>query len=111
VVRPRPARREQPAVDAFDLEDWIGRRGLGWVAVILLLFATAFFLKYAFENAWVGELGRVAIGVVAGIALCATGYSYHRRGWQIFSQMLTAGGSIRCSSVLGTTSTAPSLPT
>jgi uncharacterized membrane protein len=95
---PQPAPAPAPAATATDslrdLEDWIGRRGLGWVAVILLLFAAAFFLKYAFENEWVGELGRVAIGVVAGIALCGAGLRYHERGWRIFSQMLTAGGVV-----------------
>jgi uncharacterized membrane protein len=78
--------------DAAAFEEWIGRRGLGWVAVILLLLATAFFLKHAFENAWIGELGRVATGVVAGLALCAAGMRYHYRRWRLFSQMLTAGG-------------------
>lgn len=79
---------------AFDLEDWIGRRGLGWIAVVLLLFATAFFLQYAFENQWIGELGRVALGVVAGTVLTLVGYRYHARGWRIFSQMLTAAGVV-----------------
>ncbi len=31
-------------------ETWIGRRGLGWIAVVLMLLATAFFLKQVFEN-------------------------------------------------------------
>ncbi len=96
---PRPAapprkRPPAPALDAAALEAWIGRQGMGWAAVVLLLFATAFFLKYAFDNAWVGELGRVAIGVLAGAALCVAGFVYHRRGWRVFSQMLTAGGVV-----------------
>lgn len=78
----------------FDLETWIGRHGLGWVAVILLLFATAFFLKYAFDNEWVGALGRVAIGVLGGVALCVSGLVCHRRGWWLFAQMLSAGGVV-----------------
>jgi len=77
---------------SLDVEEWIGRRGLGWAAIILLLFATGFFLKYAFENQWVGELGRVAIGVLVGISLCLGGLAYHRRGWRLFSQLGTAGG-------------------
>ena len=87
---------EEPAVTvpSFDLEDWIGRRGLGWAAVVLLLFATAFFLKYAFDNQWIGELGRVALGVTAGMALAGIGYRYHCRGWRIFSQMLTSAGVV-----------------
>ena len=76
------------------LEAWIGRRGLGWVAVVLLLFATAFFLKQVFENRWIGETGRVAAGVIAGLALCAAGLRHHCRGWRVFSQMLTAGGLV-----------------
>jgi uncharacterized membrane protein len=91
IAAPAPPRAPMPA---FDLEDWIGRRGLGWVAVILLLFSTAFFLKYAFDNEWIGELGRVTIGVVAGVALCGAGFRYHSRGWRIFSQMLTAAGVV-----------------
>jgi uncharacterized membrane protein len=92
-----PRRRRGPLLrppDAISLEDWIGRRGLGWAAVVLLLFATAFFLKYAFENDWIGPLGRVSIGVVAGAALCVAGWQVHRRGYRLFSQMLTAAGIV-----------------
>jgi uncharacterized membrane protein len=61
----RPVR----AADADTVEGWIGRQGMGWAAVVLLLFATAFFLKYAFDNRWIGELGRVSLGVLAGAGL------------------------------------------
>src|SRR5712664_3853426 len=37
-------------IDAEKLESIIGRRWLGWAAVALILFATAFFLKHAFDN-------------------------------------------------------------
>jgi uncharacterized membrane protein len=76
------------------VEGWIGRQGLGCAAVLLLLFAAAFFLKYAFENRWVGELGRVSLGALAGAALCVAGFGYHRRGWRLFGQMLTAAGVV-----------------
>lgn len=72
----------------------IGRRWLGWAAIGLILFATAFFLKYAFDNRWIGELGRVTIGVGAGITLTALGFRYHKRGWRVFSQILTGGGIV-----------------
>jgi uncharacterized membrane protein len=81
-------------IQAEQLESIIGRRWLGWAAVALILFATAFFLKYAFDNRWIGELGRVAIGVAAGVTLTAFGFKYHKRGWRIFSQILTAGGIV-----------------
>jgi uncharacterized membrane protein len=90
VKTPAPAR----TIDARELESIIGRRWLGWAAVALILFATAFFLKYAFDNRWIGELGRVTIGVTAGVTLAGLGYRYHKRKWRVFSQILTAGGVV-----------------
>ena len=111
---PPPARREIPpaqtsplfpgaptistaistsTMDAEKIESIIGRRWLGWAAVALILFAAAFFLKYAFDNRWIGELGRVAIGVAAGLTLTGLGYHYHKRKWRVFSQILTGGGA------------------
>src|SRR5262249_1630973 len=83
-----------PTLSANQLESIIGRRWVGWVAVLLILFATAFFLKYAFDNRWIGELGRVSIGITFGIAMCLGGFRYQQRGWRIFSHILTAGGII-----------------
>jgi uncharacterized membrane protein len=110
-IQPGPIRREQlpppvpaaqttppiftaPRIDAVKLESVIGRRWLGWAAVALILFAAAFFLKYAFDNRWIGELGRVSIGVASGVILIVLGFKYHHRGWRVFSQILTAGGVV-----------------
>src|SRR5262249_24402867 len=98
--RTRIRRRSEPPavltwkIDSANLEAWIGGRGLGWIAVMLLLFDTAFFLKYAFDNRWIGELGRVTIGILAGALLSVAGLFFHRRGWRLFSQMLSAGGVV-----------------
>jgi uncharacterized membrane protein len=81
-------------VQVGQIESIIGRRWLGWIAVALILFATAFFLKYAFDNRWIGELGRVTIGIMAGMSLTLLGLKYYHRGWRIFSQILTAGGVV-----------------
>jgi len=60
----------------------------------VILFAAAFFLKYAFDNRWIGELGRVTIGVAAGIGMTVLGFKYHKRRWRVFSQILTSGGVV-----------------
>jgi uncharacterized membrane protein len=91
--RRRPALPPSPLA-GIDLEAWIGKRGLGWVAVLLLFFATAFFVKYAFDNDLIGNLGRVALGVLAGAALCAGGFFLHVRRYRVFSQMATSAGVI-----------------
>jgi uncharacterized membrane protein len=92
-IAPKPL-PSAPTMSAFDLESIIGRRWIGWIAVLLILFATAFFLKYAFDNRWIGELGRVTIGIAFGIAMCLGGFRYQQRGWRIFSQILTSGGIV-----------------
>lgn len=91
---PVPSSRPFTGMGADQIESIIGRRLVGWAAVCVILFATAFFLKYAFDNRWIGELGRVAIGVLAGVSMCLVGFRYHKRGWRVFSQILTAGGII-----------------
>jgi len=77
---------------AIDWEWFIGRKALGWVAVVLIIFAGGFFLKYAFENRWIGPLGRVALAAVAGVGLIIGGRQSRRRGLPIAFQMLTAAG-------------------
>jgi uncharacterized membrane protein len=89
-----PVAARPPSLSAYQLESMIGRRWVGWVAVLLILFATAFFLKYAFDNRWIGELGRVSIGIAFGMAMSFAGYRYNQRGWRIFAQILTGGGIV-----------------
>lgn len=90
---PEPT-RATPWLTANELESMIGRRWVGWAAVLLILFATAFFLKYAFDNRWIGEVGRVAIGIAGGVSMTVLGFKYFKKGWRIFSQILTGGGVV-----------------
>ena len=73
VAQTAPAAPALPATES--LEAVIGQKWVGWIAVLLIFCAAAFFLKYAFENRWIGELGRVSIGVAAGLRCwaCASG--------------------------------------
>src|SRR6185437_13087924 len=45
-----------------DLEGTIGRLWFNRVGIFALLFGVAFFLKYAFENNWIGPSVRVVLG-------------------------------------------------
>jgi uncharacterized membrane protein len=99
IERPRFRRTARPIGQApvsewsdIDWEAWLGARGLGWAAVVLLLLATAFFFRELFERNLIGPLGRVSIGLSIGCAACIAGYRQHRKGWPILSQMLTAAG-------------------
>ncbi|MBC8356363.1 MAG: DUF2339 domain-containing protein [Planctomycetes bacterium] len=80
--------------ESIQWEQFIGQKAFGWIAVILSIFTVAFFLRYAYENNWIGPVGRIGIGVLAGSGLIVAGYRYHRRSARIFSQMLTACGVV-----------------
>ena len=50
-----------------------------------------FFLKLAFDNDWIGQTGRVALGIAGGLAFLGAG-EYWQRRYPIWSQPLTGGG-------------------
>ena len=79
-------------LDAPDLETRIGGHGLLYTGVLVLLLGVSFFLKYAFDNAWVNETGRVMLGGVAGIALIAGGLRLAVRDLRVFGQALVGTG-------------------
>lgn len=65
----------------------LGRLGIGAVLV-----GVAFFLKYAFDNNWVGPTGRVMIGVLFGLAFIGLG-QYLRHKYLKYSDLLIGGGA------------------
>jgi uncharacterized membrane protein len=90
IVPPETRRRSEP----IQWEAFIGGKALGWVAVALFMLAAAFFLKYAYDNNWIGPQGQIAIAAAAGAALMIAGRYYHHHAWRVFSQMLTAAGVV-----------------
>lgn len=89
---------ESPAMSAeSNLIGWeflIGRKALGWTAVVVLIFATGFFMRYAFANRWIGPVGQIALGVAGGLALVVAGGRLERRGRRVVAQMLSAAGIV-----------------
>ena len=80
------------AAEHLDLEGRIGGRWLLYTGVLVLLIGVSFFLKYAFDNAWINETGRVASGGLAGLALIAGGWRLARRDLAAFGQALIGTG-------------------
>lgn len=75
-------------------ETFIGQKAFGWVAVVLFLFSAAFFLRYAYQNNWIGPVGRVAIGELFGAGLIVAGVRYLHKGLTRFSTMLMSAGIV-----------------
>ena len=91
VRQPLPAAPARPS-SSRDWEELIGKRWLGWVGIAVLILGSGFGLKFAFESRWIGNLGRVSLGLAAGVCLCGLGQWQQRLGRRGFSQALTAGG-------------------
>jgi uncharacterized membrane protein len=75
-----------------DLESRIGSHWLNRIGITAVLIGVSYFLKFAFDNDWIGPTGRVAIGLLAGIAVVVWSDSFRRRGYRVFSYSLKAVG-------------------
>jgi len=78
---------------SIDFEAIIGGKWLNAIGLAAMLLATAFFLKFAFDNNWIGPIGRVALGLLGGTGLIAGSQLILRRGWTYFSEGITALGA------------------
>ncbi len=76
-----------------DLESMLGGQWLNRIGIAALLIGAAYFLKLAFDNGWIGPSGRVAIGMLAGIALVIWADRIHGRGLTYFAYSLTSVGA------------------
>src|SRR6185437_4822685 len=81
------------ALDTISLETRIGSQWFNRLGILALLIGVAWFLKMAFDNHWIGALGRVLIGLLAGAALIAWSERFRSRGFAAFSYSLKAVGS------------------
>jgi uncharacterized membrane protein len=78
--------------DTRDLEGTIGKLWLNRIGIIAILIGVSYFLKYAFDNNWIGPAGRVALGLVAGIAVVLWSELFRKKGHLAFSYSLKAVG-------------------
>jgi len=74
-----------------DLEKFIGENLVNKIGIAVLVLAIGFFVKYAIDNNWIGPVGRVAIGILAGGLLIGTAHRL-RKNFHAFSSVLAGGG-------------------
>ena len=75
------------------LEALVGGRWLNYAGIVALLVGVAFFLKYAFDNNWIGPRGRVGIGLLAGSALFPWSQRLLEKGYRYFSEGIAGLGA------------------
>ena len=97
---PRPQPPRQPGTlsaprakrEDTDLEKKIGQYWLNRIGIVAMLIGVSYFLKYAFDNNWVGPGGRITIGLLAGIAIVVWSENFRKRNYAAFSYSLKAVG-------------------
>ncbi len=89
---PMPEYASAPApVVSKESQEETSARWLGRIGAVAVLLGDVFFLKYAFDQNWIGPMGRIAIGILAGIATVGIGQKL-RAKYLNFSDILVACG-------------------
>jgi len=86
---------ETPAREWGDLEEIIGKRWMTWAGVVVLFLSVALFLKYAYDQGWLGRITpgmRVTIGAMFGAGLLVAGDRFVRKHMRALGQGLIGGG-------------------
>jgi uncharacterized membrane protein len=74
-----------------DLEKFIGENLVNKIGIAILVLSIGYFVKYAIDSNWVGEVGRVAIGIICGGVIIAFAHRL-RNSYAAFSSVLVGGG-------------------
>lgn len=79
--------------DKRSLEDRLGSQIFNRIGIIAILTGATWFLKLAMDNHWIGPLGRILIGLVAGAGIVVWSERFRRREFATFSYSLKAIGT------------------
>ena len=74
-----------------DLEKFIGENLINKIGIAILVIGIGFFVKFAIDQDWINEEGRVFIGIVCGGILVGFAH-YIRNTFRSFSSVLVGGG-------------------
>lgn len=83
--------REAKDKDYANLEEKIGGKWFAKIGIAVLVLGVSFFLKYAFDENWIGETGRIVIGIITGLVLLAIGEKTIRK-YFLYGQIISGGG-------------------
>lgn len=93
-IAPPPLPKEplKPRREPGQSEVAFGQLWLLVAGVITTVLAVGWFLKYSFDQNWVGPAGRVALAYLGGVAFLVGGESFRRKAFQMFGLYLIGGG-------------------
>ncbi|MBI5639147.1 MAG: DUF2339 domain-containing protein [Nitrospirae bacterium] len=77
--------------DSSGFEVHFGQKWLLIIGVVTMIFGIGYFLKYSFEQGWVGPAGRVAMAYAWGIIFLIAGNQFRKR-FENYGLYLIGGG-------------------
>jgi hypothetical protein len=97
IIRPKANNIESnlkiPTVSkGFDLELLLGGNIIGKFGLIAILLAVGWFIKFAFDNQWINESGRIFIGFMIGFSVIIWGLFLAKGKVQIVPESLIGTG-------------------
>jgi uncharacterized membrane protein len=75
-----------------DLEALIGGNWFNRIGILAIILGSGFFLKYAFDNQWIGPSARVMIGFIIGIGFIGSGELFRKRDYRYYAHGFSGGG-------------------
>lgn len=88
---PRPSFIQRFLAENPDLEKFIGENLINKIGIAILVAGIGYFVKFAIDQHWINEIGRVLIGILAGGLLLGLAHRL-RYTFSAFSSVLVAGG-------------------
>ena len=89
---PKPTSEEKKPNKSFDWEVLLGGNILGKLGLMAILLAFIWFIKFAFDNHWINESGRIFIGLLLGFSSITIGLGLAKRKMRIVPESIIGTG-------------------
>lgn len=90
---PKPVQKAafvKPPKKKRDIEKFVGENLLNKIGIGVLVLGIAYFVRFAIDKNWIGEVGRVVIGILSGGLLTFLAHKI-RKTYKAFSSVLVGG--------------------
>ncbi|WP_029905137.1 DUF2339 domain-containing protein [Prevotella sp. 10(H)] len=95
VSPPPPIHVDEEPEDEYEdknfIEKLLGDNWLSKVGIVTLVLGIGFFVKYAIDQNWINEVGRVGIGILTGGIIIGIAHKLKLK-YHVFSSILVGGG-------------------